>query len=186
MHEFWPAIDCHRLMLPTVTIGYYAGCVILGSYQSWLVRTYDIIDLMMATAVIAGMYDIINSMIDELQRSLAKPTVQLLCMEMLEAIDTDAQQSGSLSDLRLAMVCLLAFASFLRFSELVNLKPTNIQIQGDVTRIHIEYSKTDQLKQGDEVLISRTRSKTCPVAMVENYMETAGMSMFPVLSYTEN
>ena len=87
-------------------------------------------------------------------------------MGMLEAIVTDAQQSGSLSDLQLATACLLAFTSFLRFGELVNLKLTNIQIQGDIMRIHIEHSKMDQLRQGDEVLISRTRLKTCPVAML--------------------
>ena len=121
----------------------------------------------------------VKATIDGLQRSLAKPTVKKepVTVEMLEAIVTDAQQSGSLSDLRLATACLLAFASFLRFGELVNLKPTNIQIQGDIMRIHIEHSKTDQLRQGDEVLISRTKSKTCPVAMVENYMEKTGMSM---------
>ena len=95
---------------------------------------------------------------------------------MLEAIVTNAQQSGFLSDLRLATACLLAFASFLRFNELVNLKPTNIQIQGDTMRIHIEHSKTDQLQQGDEVLVSRTMSKTCPVAMLESYMERTGMA----------
>lgn len=120
----------------------------------------------------------VRATLDGLQRSLAKPTVKKepVMVEMLEAIVTNAQQSGSLSDLRLATACLLAFASFLRFNELVNLKPTNIQIQGDTMRIHIEHSKTDQLRLGDEVLVSRTMSKTCPVAMLESYMERTGMS----------
>ena len=31
-------------------------------------------------------------------------------------------------------------------------------------------SKTDQLRQGDELLVARTKSRTCPVAMLERYM----------------
>ena len=37
-------------------------------------------------------------------------------------------------------------------------------------RIHIVRSKTDQLRQGDEVVVARTNSATCPVAMLERYM----------------
>ena len=36
--------------------------------------------------------------------------------------------------------------------------------------VKIPKSKGDQLRQGDEVLIARTGSRTCPVAMLERYM----------------
>ena len=38
--------------------------------------------------------------------------------------------------------------------------------------IKIQYSKTDQWRQGDEVLVARTANKTCPVALLEHYMST--------------
>ena len=38
-------------------------------------------------------------------------------------------------------------------------------------KIWIVYSETDQLCQGDEVLVARTNSHTCPVAMFERYMQ---------------
>ena len=80
-------------------------------------------------------------------------------------------------DLRLATACVLGFAGFLRFNELVNLKPCNRKIQNDMLRIRIEHSKTDQLSQGDDVLMARTKSTVCPVSLLECYMRRAGVSL---------
>ena len=116
--------------------------------------------------------------LEGLQRSLAKPTVKKepITVEMLQAIVVDAQKSSFLSDLRLATACLLSFSGFLRFSELINLKLCDFELQDDRMRIRIEHSKTDQLRQGDEVLIARTKSDTCPIAMLECYMLRTGMT----------
>ena len=56
-----------------------------------------------------------------LQREYAKPRVKkepLTCV--LERIVEDAEKSKSLSDLRLAPACLLGFAGFLCFEELIS------------------------------------------------------------------
>ena len=45
---------------------------------------------------------------------------------MLEEMVKDAGKSRSLLDLRLVVACLLAYAGFLCFSELVNLRPCDI------------------------------------------------------------
>ena len=42
-----------------------------------------------------------------------------------------------------------------------------------MARIHIQQSKTAQLRKGDEVLIARTGTVTCPVAILERYLSTA-------------
>ena len=42
--------------------------------------------------------------------------------------------------------------------------------------IHINSSKTDQYRQGDSVLVARTGSLTCPVAMLERYFAMAKLS----------
>ena len=46
----------------------------------------------------------------------------------------------------------------------------DIKIEGNTMKIYIVRSKTDQLRQGDEVVVARTNSATCPVAMLEKYM----------------
>ena len=42
-------------------------------------------------------------------------------------------------------------------------------------RLHIAKRNNDQLRQGNELLISRTSTNTCPVAMLEKYMARTGM-----------
>jgi len=42
--------------------------------------------------------------------------------------------------------------------------------------IKIPQCKSDQLRNGDEVVIVRTGSKTCPVAILENYLNRAGIT----------
>ena len=91
-------------------------------------------------------------------------------MEMLDAIVQDAETSGSLSDSRLATVCLLGFATFLCFDELIHLRPCDFTITNEMMKIKIFLSKTDQLRQGDEVLMAITKSSTCPLAMIERYL----------------
>ena len=96
---------------------------------------------------------------------------------MVEVMLADADQSGLLSDMRLATACLLGYATFLRFSELVDLRPCDFSIVADVMTIHIPRSKNDQLRQGDEVVLVRTRSKTCPVSRLESYLHRVEMTL---------
>ena len=115
--------------------------------------------------------------LEGLQRELAKPIVKKepVSVEMLEAMVKDAESSGTLSDLRLVTACLLSFAGFLRSSELVELRPCDCVATPQMLRVNIVKSKNDQLRQGSELLIARTGSSTCPVAMLEHYMARTGM-----------
>ena len=120
----------------------------------------------------------VKAILDGLQRLLAKPVTKKrpFTVELLEVLIKNAHNSDSLSDLRLATACLLSFAGFLRFNELVNLRPSNIKIKGNMMRIQIVRSKTDQLRQGDEVVVARTNSAIYPVAMLESYMTRTGIA----------
>ena len=71
-------------------------------------------------------------------------------MEMLDTIVQDAERSGTLSDLRLTTACLLSFASFMWFDELIHLRPCNFTVTEEMMKIKIVCSKTDHLRQGDE------------------------------------
>jgi len=62
---------------------------------------------------------------------------------MLEAIVRAAEGSNRLVDLRLAMTCLLGFLGFLRFDELINLRPCDIVVEAEMMTIKITHSKTD-------------------------------------------
>ena len=43
-------------------------------------------------------------------------------------------------------------------------------------RIRVRQSKTDQYRDGNKVVIARTGSDTCPVAMLERYMAMANLT----------
>ena len=59
-----------------------------------------------------------------------------------------------------------------------------MQITPEMVKIVIRSSKTDQFRQGNNVLIARTNFETCPVAMLERYMaageidQTSNLSLF--------
>jgi len=89
---------------------------------------------------------------------LAKPVVKKepMTIEMTEAVVRDPEQSGYLSDLRLATAFVLAYAAFLRVSKLVDLTPADFVVNGEMMSIWIRHGKNDQLRQGDEVVVART------------------------------
>ena len=110
----------------------------------------------------------VKATLEGLQRLLARPAVKKapVTPAMLKEMVKDATKSNSLSDLRLVTACLLAFAGFLRFGELVSVRPSDIKIQSDKLILFIPKSKTDQLRQGNELVISRTGNSTCPVVVL--------------------
>ena len=114
----------------------------------------------------------VKAALEGLKRIHARPVVKKepLTVEMLEMIVDNAERSGSLSNLRLATVVLLAFAGFMRFDELIETRPSDIIFSEQMITVKILKSKGDQLQQGDEVLIARTGSRICPVAMLERCM----------------
>ena len=129
-----------------------------------------------------------------LQRKLAKPKVKKepVSADMLTAWVDSLGLSPSLSDVRLAAGVLVSFAAFLRFDELAKLRCCDVRFSEQSMTLHIMSSKTDQFRQGDSVLVARTRSSTCPVAMMERYMFMAeikpasSLSLFRGIVNTKN
>ena len=93
--------------------------------------------------------------------------------EILADMVQDTNKQPSLSNLRLTSFSLLAFAGFLRFDEAIHIRACDVEILEDMVKVLLPRSKTDQFRQGQEVLIARTNTITCPVTMLERYMATA-------------
>ena len=126
----------------------------------------------------------IQATFEGLKRTLAKPICAKpiskkspFTVEMLQAIVKDAKKSNTLTSLRLAAVCLISFAGFLWFDELANIQPCDLAIREDHLTIQIPHSKIDQMHQRNEVIIARTGSETCPVAMLEAYIQRGRIQM---------
>ena len=96
---------------------------------------------------------------------------------MLQAMVEDVNRDGTLANLCLATACLLAFAGFLQFDELVHIHCCDLTVDEKMVKIQIPRSKTDQLRKGDEVVIARSQDRTCPVRMLERYITKAKIRM---------
>ena len=127
-----------------------------------------------------------------LQHKLAKPKVKKepITASMLTTLIESLGTSPTLSDFRLAAGALLSFAAFLQYNELSGLRCCDIRFTEQHMTVHITSSKTDQYRQGDSVVVARTRTITCPVAMMERYMLMAGIytassaNLFHVIVHT--
>ena len=86
---------------------------------------------------------------------------------MLAAIVDDAE---SLADWRLAATCVISYAAFLRFDELVHIRAVDVKFNDEFMSVSIPKSKTDQLRKGDQVVVASTGSKLCPVSILQKYI----------------
>ena len=112
-------------------------------------------------------------------RSTAQPVCKKepITPEILKSlVSIFGTKNSSLADLRIASMCLLSFAGFLRFSELVNIRRSHITFHKSHLSLFIPKSKTDVLHRGNEVLISKTDKDTCPVSMLRLYLQTANIN----------
>ena len=82
----------------------------------------------------------------------------------------------SLYNIRSVVICSLAFAAVLRFDELSKLFRSDVKIENDMLKLFIQSSKTDQYRDGAWTVIASCGKATCPVAMVNRYLERAGLS----------
>lgn len=69
---------------------------------------------------------------------------------------------GSLVDTTFMAMALLAFAGFLRFDELSNLKPKDVVSYATYFELFIESSKTDQYRKGPVIPVVKAGSDLCP------------------------
>ena len=93
-----------------------------------------------------------------------------------QLVASKAISIASLYNIRSVVICLLAFAAFLRFDELAKLVRSDVKIENDMLKLFIQSSKTDQYRDGAWIVVASSRKATCPVAMMNRYLDRAGLS----------
>ena len=82
----------------------------------------------------------------------------------------------NLADLRFATMLTLSFAGLFRISELLRLKLQDLVFSDDSLKVTVRKSKNDKLQEGRTIYIARSGKNTCPVTLVETFLEKAGTS----------
>lgn len=85
--------------------------------------------------------------------------------------------SNELLVVRDIVMILLSFAGFLRFSEVSNLRCKDVVDKGEYFSLNIEKSKTDQYRQGNDILIAKSEKRTCPYSWLSRYFMLAGLAI---------
>lgn len=118
------------------------------------------------------------------KRILCKPVQKKepITPEILEKLVNKYGNDNVKNDLSCVRICtmfLVAFAGFLRFNELSNLRVKNVNFHDLYMSLHIEKSKTDVYRRGNDVIISCTGNKTCPVFWMKHYLKLTGLAEKP-------
>lgn len=92
-------------------------------------------------------------------------------------VDSIAPENPNLLQLRTIVVCVVGFAGFFRIDELLNTQLKEVEIKNDFMKITVPKSKTDQHRDGHEVIIARLSSNYCPVKLVEKFLMQAGLEV---------
>lgn len=77
---------------------------------------------------------------------------------------------GNLSELQITCLISIAFAAFLRWDDLKDLRRCNLLITGDHMSISLAKRKNDQFREGSSILVAYSRSSSCPVAVTERFL----------------
>ena len=89
-----------------------------------------------------------------------------------QQLDLLVNKANLSNTLELRNVCMhsLAFVGLLRFDDLVSIKRNDLHFTPEYLKIVIPKSKNDQLRKGNEVLISENPSATSPIALLKLYL----------------
>ena len=90
-------------------------------------------------------------------------------------IDRHGSEEASVKDLRIAAICSLGFAGFLRFNMLSNIQPRQLTFCNGFVKMFVPGSKTDVYREGNYVYIAKLEGKSCPVAILRRYIEAANL-----------
>ena len=138
-------------------------------------------------------HPLVKSTLAGAQRVLARQTIKkepIAVSQLEQLVASKAHSMASLYNIRSVVICLLAFAAFLRFDELAKLVRSDVRIEDDMLKLFIQSSKTDQYRDGAWIVVASSRRATCPVAMMIRYLDRAGLScdspLFCQLSKTKS
>ena len=123
-------------------------------------------------------HPLVRQVLDGAKRMLAhRVAKEPITPEILKAlVERFAKHDGTLSNIRTLTIIFIGFAGFFRYNELAKLRECDITLLPEYLEIFLESSKTDQYRDGAVIVIARTGTECCPVAMLERYMRLAGIS----------
>lgn len=114
-----------------------------------------------------------------LSKNTIKNQKEVFSAKIIKEIVDKFNFSINLLEIRAVLLCLLGFCGFMRISELLSLRIIDLSFTDSGVKIKINKSKTDQLREGNLIFISKTSTKYCPVAWLNKYILLANIGHEP-------
>ncbi|XP_072036996.1 uncharacterized protein [Amphiura filiformis] len=111
------------------------------------------------------------------KRLRSTPTVRkepITSDTLVKLFSSHGHSNANLADLRVLFTCFVSYAGFLRFDDLSLITRRDCTVSTDRMTIHLAKSKSDQYRDGADVVIARTSKPTCPVVVAERYFKALG------------
>jgi len=104
-----------------------------------------------------------------------KEPVDLVLIQAI--VSKYARENSNLKDLRLATLCVFAYAGLLRSQEVLDIKASHITLAVDHLALFIPTSKNDVYRQGQHVFIAKSDRATCPYNLIIRYLNLARIKL---------
>lgn len=120
----------------------------------------------------------VKNLLEASKRVLSKPVCKKEPISK-DALITLCSKYADTSDvlvIRDLCMMLIAFSGFLRFDELVHLRCNDIKFFSGHFSLFIRKCKTDQYRQGNEIVISKGESLACPYVMLKRYLDVTKLN----------
>ena len=121
--------------------------------------------------------EVITYSVDATRRKLNRPIKKKESVTLDKLFAKYNTVDRTLKDLRLLTPRSLAYAVFVRYNELCNIKAKHIKMYDHYVDIFVEKSKTDCYRKGNHVIISRLDSLQCPVKILSSYLREAQIEL---------
>ena len=96
--------------------------------------------------------------------------------EFLKRQEQDGADLSNVLQLRNVCLYVLSYAGFFRSEEVLNIRMSHIRFYEGFMTIKVDKSKTDQLRQGDEVVIAQSEANVCPVFLHKDSLKKLDIS----------
>lgn len=115
---------------------------------------------------------LVKNVLEGAKRSLSRPIQKKepITPELLEKMCDSLSKVFNLYNQRSICACLIAYAGFLRSSELLSIRANDVIFHDNYMSIAIRQSKTDIYRDGDSIVIAKTGTKLCPVTNLQMYI----------------
>lgn len=121
----------------------------------------------------------VTNLLETSKRLRSNKTIKkdVVTSEMLKELCLLYEGSTDLLDIRDLCMILIGYSGFLRYDELSKLKCCNVKIFDTQFSLHIDSSKTDRYRKGEEILIAKGDSIACPYLMLRKYLGLAAIEL---------